>query len=247
MKQDLTDAELDELDALLEQTPAPCEPLNVLMLDGYLAGVLVQPRVLTVQEWSPPIFDMQGQGLPPAHDAAWLAHARHLIERRRDALNAAISEDGWFDPLVVDVEREPPQSEYEGPAMPDTSRALLPWVAGFHWAQECFAGAPGGLDEVDDDAAELLLARLYRHLPPSPGSEGDEDRAFVAELDRERPLKTVDEGIVDLVTAVVELWDLTAKRRFAVKTITREHPKPGRNDPCFCGSGKKYKACHGKT
>ena len=22
--------------------------------------------------------------------------------------------------------------------------------------------------------------------------------------------------------------------------------KPGRNDPCFCGSGKKYKACHGK-
>jgi preprotein translocase subunit SecA len=22
--------------------------------------------------------------------------------------------------------------------------------------------------------------------------------------------------------------------------------KPGRNDPCFCGSGKKYKACHGR-
>jgi preprotein translocase subunit SecA len=23
-------------------------------------------------------------------------------------------------------------------------------------------------------------------------------------------------------------------------------PKVGRNDPCPCGSGKKYKACHGK-
>jgi preprotein translocase subunit SecA len=23
-------------------------------------------------------------------------------------------------------------------------------------------------------------------------------------------------------------------------------PKIGRNDPCPCGSGKKYKACHGK-
>jgi uncharacterized protein YecA (UPF0149 family) len=22
-------------------------------------------------------------------------------------------------------------------------------------------------------------------------------------------------------------------------------PRPGRNDPCFCGSGKKYKRCHG--
>jgi preprotein translocase subunit SecA len=25
----------------------------------------------------------------------------------------------------------------------------------------------------------------------------------------------------------------------------REEPKLGRNDPCFCGSGKKYKKCHG--
>jgi uncharacterized protein YchJ len=25
----------------------------------------------------------------------------------------------------------------------------------------------------------------------------------------------------------------------------REEPKVGRNDPCFCGSGKKYKKCHG--
>ena len=28
-------------------------------------------------------------------------------------------------------------------------------------------------------------------------------------------------------------------------TITREEPKIGRNDPCPCGSGKKYKKCHG--
>jgi preprotein translocase subunit SecA len=30
-----------------------------------------------------------------------------------------------------------------------------------------------------------------------------------------------------------------------VKTIVREAPKVGRNDPCPCGSGKKYKKCHG--
>jgi len=28
-------------------------------------------------------------------------------------------------------------------------------------------------------------------------------------------------------------------------TIVNEAPKPGRNDPCPCGSGKKYKKCHG--
>ncbi len=30
-----------------------------------------------------------------------------------------------------------------------------------------------------------------------------------------------------------------------VRTVRREGPKVGRNDPCPCGSGKKYKKCHG--
>ena len=30
-----------------------------------------------------------------------------------------------------------------------------------------------------------------------------------------------------------------------VKQVRRDEPKIGRNDPCFCGSGKKYKKCHG--
>jgi tetratricopeptide (TPR) repeat protein len=30
------------------------------------------------------------------------------------------------------------------------------------------------------------------------------------------------------------------------ETVKREEPKVGRNDPCPCGSGKKYKKCHGK-
>ncbi|MBI4717020.1 MAG: SEC-C domain-containing protein [Planctomycetes bacterium] len=32
-----------------------------------------------------------------------------------------------------------------------------------------------------------------------------------------------------------------------VETIRREQPRVGRNDPCPCGSGKKYKQCHGRT
>jgi preprotein translocase subunit SecA len=30
------------------------------------------------------------------------------------------------------------------------------------------------------------------------------------------------------------------------QTFTRDQPKVGRNEPCPCGSGKKYKQCHGK-
>ena len=31
----------------------------------------------------------------------------------------------------------------------------------------------------------------------------------------------------------------------AVRTVRRDSPKVGRNDPCPCGSGRKYKKCHG--
>jgi preprotein translocase subunit SecA len=35
-------------------------------------------------------------------------------------------------------------------------------------------------------------------------------------------------------------------QREPVETFKREEPKVGRNEPCPCGSGKKYKQCHGK-
>jgi preprotein translocase subunit SecA len=30
-----------------------------------------------------------------------------------------------------------------------------------------------------------------------------------------------------------------------IRTVRHDTPKVGRNDPCPCGSGKKYKKCHG--
>ena len=32
-----------------------------------------------------------------------------------------------------------------------------------------------------------------------------------------------------------------------IKQVKREGPKVKRNDPCPCGSGKKFKQCHGKV
>jgi SEC-C motif domain protein len=37
----------------------------------------------------------------------------------------------------------------------------------------------------------------------------------------------------------------TIEPETAAAPIRREAPKVGRNDPCPCGSGKKYKKCHG--
>jgi preprotein translocase subunit SecA len=41
--------------------------------------------------------------------------------------------------------------------------------------------------------------------------------------------------------------DGDARKPVKQETVVRTEPKVGRNDPCPCGSGKKYKKCHGAT
>jgi SEC-C motif domain protein len=40
-------------------------------------------------------------------------------------------------------------------------------------------------------------------------------------------------------------WRFVTGEELKNPTVRYETPKPGRNDPCPCGSGKKYKKCHG--
>ncbi|MED5620877.1 UPF0149 family protein [Ideonella sp. BN130291] len=242
MAQDLNDQELDELDNLLADTPAPLEPLDIVMLDGYLCGVLAQPRLIERTEWLPPVFDLEGRSLPDTVDAAWLARCTALLEKRHAALNRGMAEDGWFDPVLHESMPEPDPEAGSDAAdvwagMPEISRPLFSWVAGFQYATTVFPE----LTSLDEDEVVSALDRVFRHLPP----ETDEDREIVQALNDAVPLATVDEAVEDLVLAVADLWELTSEARFRVEPVRRDTPKVGRNDPCPCGSGKKYKQCHG--
>ena len=240
MSHDLTDVEFQELDELLAQTPEPFEPLDVVMLDGYLCGVIVQPVLLETEAWLPHVFDFEGQPLPDDADPAWRERVTALILRRHAALTQAIAEDGWFDPLILELDDfEPPRTDDPAASLKPVSQALFPWVAGFQHALESFPD----LLELPDPAIDVALARLYRHLP----AQTDEEREVVATLDQEHPLAALDEAIEDLIVIIADLEDLTRDRRYKVETIKRETPKVGRNDPCPCGSGKKYKNCHGQA
>ena len=240
---DLTDEEFAELDDLLAATPEPLTPCDAVMLDGFLCGVLVQPVLLASATWLPHVFDFDGELLPDDVDPPWLARTTALILRRHAALNHAMVEDGWFNPLILEFDDEHPlQPPADGGPDPmqglsPISQSLMPWVAGFQHANSCFPD----LNEMPDDAVMAALARLYRHLPP----ETDEEREVVATLDREQPLATLEDAIEDLVVAVADLSDLTRDARYHVDTIKRDAPKVGRNDPCPCRSGKKFKQCHG--
>ena len=242
---DLTDAEFAELDDLLVATPEPLQPVDAVMLDGFLCGVTVQPVLLEPADWLPFVFDFDGQPLPEDIDAEWKERTTSLILRRHASINRRIAEDGWFDPLILEFDEEhPPIRAAEGEPGPleglsEVSQALMPWVAGFQHATVCFPA----LADMPDDAVMAALARLYRHLPV----ETDEEREVVTTLDRENPLKTLDDAIEELVVTISDLYDLTRDQRYKVDTIRRDAPKVGRNDPCTCGSGKKYKLCHGAT
>ena len=49
--QPLSDADLARLQDLLDRVPAPLEPLDVMALDGYLCGVLLQPQPVPAERW----------------------------------------------------------------------------------------------------------------------------------------------------------------------------------------------------
>jgi uncharacterized protein len=245
---DLSDAEFAELDDLLAETPEPLEPLDVVMLDGYLCGVIVQPVLLETATWLAHVFDFDGRPLPDAVDPRWRDRITALIQRRYATLNRELAEDGWFEPLVLDTEDNPegeagaeaqPEPEPGDPAasLGPIGQALMPWAAGFQHAAVTFPD----LDEMGDETVMTALARLYRHLP----AETPEERELVATLDREHPLATLDDAIEDVVATVADLYDLTTDQRYKVETVRREAPKVGRNDPCPCGSGRKFKQCHG--
>lgn len=239
MAQDLTDPELDELDQLLADTPEPLDPLDLVMVDGYLCGVLVQPRLLMLEEWLPPVFDLEGASLPEDVDAAWLARCTQLLERRHASLNRSLAEDGWFDPILHELPELATDSASADMLreLPEASRPLFGWVAGFQYATTVF---PDLITLADEPVVEAL-DRVFRHLPP----DTDEDRAVLRALDEAHPFKSVDAAVEDLVLAVGELWELTREARFRVAPVRRDQPKVGRNEPCPCGSGKKYKQCHG--
>jgi uncharacterized protein len=239
---DLTNADLDVLDHLLAQTPAPLQPLDAVMLDGYLAGIAVQPKVMPINTWLAGAFDLQARALPADHDPAWLAQCRALIERRFEVMTTELSEDAWFDPVIVDVAELPPLSEYETP-LPATTRTLAPWIAGFQLA---LLHHPD-LRARGDREIDAALARVEKHALPNP--EGDDLGSSTGDQAERAPIEATDaevsRAVVELVSGVADLWALTEAERYRVDTVRRSAPKVGRNDPCPCGSQRKYKVCHG--
>ena len=192
--QPLTDADLERLQALLDGLPPPLQPLDVSALDGFLCGVLLQPRRVEPARWLAHVADADARPAPagPALDAA---HA--LVLRRHQELDLAIGTRQWFDPWIYPLDGE------AGP-----SECVLPWIAGFAAAMEAFPAlmALGAPDLVEP------LALLFMHFDPDDLEDAD---ALIAIIETLEPAADLAEAVQDIVSALMLIADVTRPRALA--------------------------------
>jgi len=221
----LSDRERDELQDLLDTVPAPLEPLDVSMLDGFLCGVLLQPRHVPVVRWLPHVTDADGSALPARFDATRL-HA--LALRRHAELDAAIGRRQWFDPWVFELSDDDavPEPDLDDDVddgddggAPAGIDAVYPWVAGFATALELFPD----LMALDPNALTEPLALVYRHLAPDDLEDAD---ALLAEIDSLEPPADLADAVEGLVRATLLLADVSRPVAAPATTPRRRGPSP---------------------
>ncbi|MFZ5539427.1 MAG: UPF0149 family protein [Pseudomonadota bacterium] len=235
----LSDDEMAELAAALAALPEEGEHLDVVMLDGFLTGVLLQPDVVLPSQWLPHVLGTHdGSALPIGADQA--KRLIDLVMRRYDELAACIAAREPFEPVVFELEDAQTGEPLAGS---EAIKALWPWAAGFVNALNVF---PALRDRFGDDPdLSAALVGVLRHMPDDPEDAGESAqwlRELKAEADADVPLTSLDEAITDLLDCVLDIADITRPRR----PLERAAPKVGRNDPCPCGSGRKFKLCHGR-
>ena len=209
----LSEAELDQLEALMDSLPDTLDPLDVVMIDGYLCGVLLQPQPVPAERWLAHIPDIDGRAPPKRFDLATMSA---LVQRRHAELDRAIGHRQWFDPWVYQLDDEASLGE-----------TVLPWVAGFATAVDTFTDL---MDRYEDKLLEPL-ATLYRHLDADDLEDADE---LLAEIETLAPPETLAEAVEDLVRSVLLMADVSrpvagalAKGKPAAKALRGAAPRPG--------------------
>jgi len=195
-------ADLAELERLLDAVPAPLEPLDPVMLDGFLCGVLLLPQRIPPAQWLPHLTDVdQARALPRSYPAQAL---HDLVAQRFQELDQAIEQRQWFDPWVFEPDEEEEQNPLE---------TVMPWVAGFATAVDLF---PSVLQSSDERVLEGQ-ALLYRAFNPDDLEDADALLEVMAELE---PPEDLGEVVEDLVTAVFLLADVT--RPLSAEQLARQ-------------------------
>jgi len=228
--QPLTDAELDRLSGILERFGEK-RSMNVEQLDGFLAALICGPDLVPPSEYLPVIWG-DNMVLEDTFGAQpVLQDFLSLITRHWNVIADTLHSGEVFLPLLLEDEGR-------------ITRAN-DWATGFVRGMELRKAewAEALNDEQHGGWLVPILALAHEH-DPDP-----EMRAYKEPISAEAREKL----IVGAAAAVTGIYRYFKEQRVVegklygnAATFRRTLPKIGRNDPCPCGSAKKFKQCCGR-
>ena len=206
---------------LMELLDAKSEAHNTMRCDevqGFMMALLSGPDALNPTNWLPEIL---------GEESLFDAKERTEIERlvmamatdMRMKLNEKILPDLWF---------------YEDEAgNPD----FYTWCNAYLYA--LYIVPTDWFEAVDQEEFE----DLFYPIMALGGIYDDEENGEVILHLNEKELTQLESDLPHVLLDIYWYWQAIINKP---QTVRREGEKVGRNDPCPCGSGKKYKACCGK-
>ena len=243
-----TDAELDRLQQLCEQLAGFDERVSLEWLDGAMTALAAGPRAKTVAEWRDALLGDAWTRAFADPEAEREAASVLLKQLDPELLMDAVDELRLAPVMLEWTDEDKAQLVEDGTIEAGSEDDEIPlngeiWAHGFMDVVEQFTDDwPEPDDSIEEDMAEAFdgcLARiglLTLHDPEVLAKEV-EDMFPGEKMER-------DDLIQEALYAVQDLRCYWVQN--APKTATRVvGAQPGRNDPCHCGSGKKFKKCHG--
>jgi uncharacterized protein len=245
--------DFDELEALLDDLRTRDEEIPQWeFCEGVLAALVCGRRAMPQEEYLPMLLGTTEGELAPFADGAQRERFLTLWTRRWQEVAAALDaevesleDDEAYQPEVMDVRGAmlalPPaeRAAYGDEPMPSFAQV---WALGFMFVVENWPedwAAPR-----DKEAAEWLDVSLQAMVAMTEDDTGEPEIAPFG--DDTPPSVSVERlnAFGDAIWAVYDLRELWRSIGPRVETV-RKAAEPGRNDLCYCGSGKKYKKCHG--
>ena len=249
---DSSDADIEALQTLCERLGGFDERVSLEWLDGCMAALQAGPRLLSPPQWLPRLLgDAWERTFADPQDQQ---QALDTLLGRCKVLASQLDAEALFDapdvlrlaPLLGDYGDEARAAALaEGRLLPadleDWPQTGEAWAQGVLEAIDAFSDdwiAPVG--DTDDQAWYQGSLRAIEALTLGDAA------LLAADLQIRYPGQTLTrDELVD--EACLALQDL---RCYWVDHAPRPPPRrvdkaPGRNDPCPCGSGRKYKKCHG--
>jgi len=243
----LGDAELDELRALLVRLSPEGKGMDLSTLDGFLAALMAGPRTFLPSEWMPWIRDpVEGLAEPAFSDAHEAGRFYQLLMTHMNSISRALREGpAAYAPLLYLVTPAEmcevlPLSDFQPGSGNDDALVWSPidWCAGF------LAGVEMDMEGWDPFMHEH--AEGFGLIVTFGSDEGLEDLAG-----RPPSIEAVS-GVARVLGSIAcQAHDFFLPLRAGAsgggptREPYRRPERVGRNEACPCGSGRKFKHCHG--